>query len=392
MPDGGTAAAGWFTGSATVAGTTLAGLGNADIPLLRFDAAGTLQWSRVLGGASWEYAESLTSTPDGGLVLAGRFQGPASFGGSTLTPHGSQDGALAAYDAAGAFRWQRQLGAGYRGSMAAVAADASRVVATGYTMPTAFDALDLFVATYGLDGTPQRFTIIPNDGNASGLGIALGADGATAVVGMFSNTIDFGGGPMTSLNAQTDGFVAVLEPTGMHRWSRQVGAPDGSEQLESVTFAGNDVAVCGTVVKPVDVGTGLLPALGSSDALVIVYGPGGAPMWARRFGGINNDYCKAIAYDAATGEVVVAGSFDGTMGGLGGPLLVSAGSSDVFVIRMAAANGAVTSARRFGGTGADVAWEVTPQTVGGYFFGAGGAWPGGSVTSRGGADGFVARP
>jgi hypothetical protein len=390
-------------GGVVVSGSTTPPGANPDVPVIRYDAAGVVRWARTFGGAGYDYADGAAVAGDGGVVIGGRFQPPASFGGPVLTAPAAQDAMVVKLDGAtGAFQWQRQANASLDAMVAGVAADASRIVATGYfrgtanfgtgvlTVPFTTD-LDVYVANYGLDGTPRWARNFTNDGNDRGYDVALGSDGAIAVVGTFSNSINFGGGTLVSPNALTDAFLLVLEPTGAYRWARQVGAPDGSEALESVAFAGTDVVVCGSVLKPLDVGTGVLPALGGSDALVVLYGPSGAPVWARRVGSIGNDYAKAVAYDPATRQVLVVGSYE-RQAVFGGAILDPIGSGDVFLARYDAASGALVSVARYGGPDADAAYEVTPSgLLAGYFYGMG-QWSGGALVSAGMADGFTARP
>jgi hypothetical protein len=383
--------------------------GQTDISLARYDAAGGVVWAKTLGGASYDIADGLATLPDGGVVVGGRFSGPASFGGPTMATPTPQDALLVAYGPDGAWRWQRQgnVRPAYTGATAdalvtGLAANATRIAATGYyrgiadlgggpmTSPFGTD-LDLWVGVYDLAGVPVWVKNFQNDGTDRGYDVAIDSSGAVAVVGSFTNSLNLGGATLLSLNAMTDAFVAVLEPNGAHRWSRQVGAPDGSEGLESVAFAGADVVACGNVVKAIDVGTGILPALGGADGLVILYGPAGAPVWARRIGGLGNDYVKSCAYDATTGEVRVTGSFERTAS-FGGVALDAAGNGDVFVARYAAATGVLVDVQRLGGVDAEQAYEVTPSgIVGGYFYGTP-AFPGGALNSKGAADGFVARP
>src|SRR5205085_9856346 len=130
--------------------------------------------------------------------------------------------------------------------------------------------------------------------------IATDSAGNVAVVGTFSNTIDFGGDELNSPNAVLDIFVVKLSPAGAHLWSKQIGSPGGSEGANGVAMdpSGN-VVVTGSVTADVDFGGGQLDALGSSDAYVAKYAAGnGAHLWSRRFGGAGNDYAAAVAVDA----------------------------------------------------------------------------------------------
>ena len=80
-----------------------------------------------------------------------------------------------------------------------------------------------------------------------------------------------------------------------------------------------------------DFGIGLLLSPGGSNAFVVKLDPGGAPVWARRFGEHESARGRASAVDQ-TGEVFVTGGFDGDVD-LGGGSLKSAGKNDCFVAK-----------------------------------------------------------
>ena len=117
-------------------------------------------WSRRIGGMGNDYAYSLTIAPDGGVLVAGSFEGAAGFGGATLAPVGAGDAYVAKYTSTGAPVWARQIG-----------------------------------------------------GNASDVGqeLAVDATGHAVLAGYFYGSGVFGGSPLTSAG-QADGFVTKLAP------------------------------------------------------------------------------------------------------------------------------------------------------------------------------------
>ena len=48
------------------------GAGGFDIVLLRYDSTGNLLWNKTIGGADYDFAESVVQTSDGGFAVAGR--------------------------------------------------------------------------------------------------------------------------------------------------------------------------------------------------------------------------------------------------------------------------------------------------------------------------------
>jgi hypothetical protein len=73
-----------------------------------------------------------------------------------------------------------------------------------------------------------------------------------------------------------------------------------------------DVLVTGQFTGSVDFGTGRLTTAGGNDVFVARYSAAGAPLWARRFGGLITDVGSGVAVDGS-GNVLVTGYFAGTV-------------------------------------------------------------------------------
>ncbi|HLN81480.1 MAG TPA: hypothetical protein VK392_09850, partial [Thermoanaerobaculia bacterium] len=69
--------------------------------------------------------------------------------------------------------------------------------------------------------------------NAYASGIAVDGAGNVVVVGAFQNSVDFGGGSLTSAGG-TDMFVAKYSASGAHLWSRRFGGAS-DDYAEAVT-------------------------------------------------------------------------------------------------------------------------------------------------------------
>ena len=89
---------------------TSAGQGDAWIGRLRAND-GTLQWLVGVGGTEDDSVTALAVAPDGDVVALGFFSGTVAVpGGGNLVSGGGTDALVVGLDAAGAVRWQRQLG------------------------------------------------------------------------------------------------------------------------------------------------------------------------------------------------------------------------------------------------------------------------------------------
>jgi PKD repeat protein len=405
---GNTIVGGVFRAAMTVGSTPLPNLGGADWFLVKYGSTGNVLWAKSWGGPSEDLLDGLAVDANGDVIATGRFSGTASFGGLPLIANGSVDMVVAKFNGAdGTPAWQaKNFGGAYDDAASAVATDGqNNVYFTGYfrgstsfggaTLSVPFDTdLDVFLVKLNSAGVHQWSKNFTNSGNDRGYGIAADTNGNVAITGSFSNTIDFGGGPLTSANGMTDVFVARFSTTGTLQWARNFGAPDGSEGGYGTAMdASGNVFIAAYAVKPVDFGGGTLSALGASDAIVAKYSAtSGAHMWSRRLGGSGNDYAYSVAVDGS-GNVFVAGAYE-DVGSFGGPSpLTAAGLSDAFVTKYGP-TGSFLWQKSLGGTDDDLARSIGmsagyPVTTG-YFY-ASGSFNGTTLTSGGTADAFVVR-
>ncbi|OON68485.1 T9SS type A sorting domain-containing protein [Hymenobacter sp. CRA2] len=205
-------------------------------------------------------------------------------------------------------------------------------------------------------------------------------------------------------------FLVLLLATGLPGHRARAQAPpswlltaqsrttsvSGVNAMRCAVDAGGNVFVVGSFNDVLNFGT--LPALtsrGNSDIFVAKLSPAGQWLWAQSAGGSGADYATSIGL-SSTGEVLVAGNFVGTarFGSL--PGVVSAGGQDVFVARLAAANGQWLATQHAGGVGLDncsslVVTANDEVVVAGSFSQVVAFGPTHQLTTNGGEDVFVAR-
>lgn len=274
---------GEFRQSVDFGGGWLAGAGESDAFLVSLDSSGAHRWSRRLGGLEIDHGQAVAMDASGKTVFSGHFYQGADFGGGVLTSAGQADVVLASYDADGAHLWSKRLG--------------------------------------GTSGDTSH-------------GVAVGPSGTIALVGHFQGTADFGGAPLRA-EGGLEGFVASYAPTGTHRWSKRLGGPlfDIARGV-AVDGVGN-LFIAGSFGDSVDFGGGPLTSAGNMDVFVAGYGPSGQHRFSQRFGGALDDSAWALAV-GADGALVVTGEFQDTVDFGGGPL-TRVGGADVFLLQLAPA-------------------------------------------------------
>jgi len=192
---GAAAAAGSGAGGATTgAGSGGGGAGGAGLPL----------WSKAFRNA---YPYSVAVDPSGNIVIAGYFHHSLDFGGSApLNSAGGRDAFVVKLDPSGKALWGKSFG----------------------------DASDQWVRS-----------------------IAVDSAGNVIITGDFQDSIDFGGGPLVTIGPFKLVFVAKLDPSGNHLWSKGFGDGSGLDSFVAVDGSG-DVLLTGGLKSTVDLGGGPL--------------------------------------------------------------------------------------------------------------------------------------
>jgi len=237
---------------------------------------GTHVWSLALGTAAFQQlAGGIVLTPTDDVVLAASMEGTVGFGATSHTSAGGFDVLVAKLDANGNHLWSKRYG----------------------------------------DAAEQQVH-----------GVALAASGNLIVTGGFSGELNFGGGTLTSAGAD-DVFVAALDASGAHLWSKPFGAVADQRGSRVTTDSQDNVIVTGSFAGSTDFGGGALTSIGGDDVFLVKLAESGNHIWSKRYG--DNALQGAAALVAAPEErllfgAVVEGSID-----FGGNKLTSAGQEDV---------------------------------------------------------------
>jgi hypothetical protein len=335
---------GIFDGSVDFGGGALTGAGGADIFVAKYDPTGKHLWSKRFGDADQQLSYCVAADGQGNVLMTGNFSGAVDFGGGVLTGGAdafSPDIFVAKYDPTGKHLWSKRFGDAGSQTGTGVAADAQgNVLVTGDFagsvdfgggVLTSAGGADVFIAKYDPTGKhlwSKRFGDADHQG---GTGVAVDGLGNVLVTGSLAGAADFGGGALTSAGS-VDLFVAKLDPTGKHLWSKRFG--DASDQYGfgiAVDAAGNAL-VTGAFSGAVDLGGGALTSAGIADILVASYDPAGNHLWSKRFGDASNQRGNAVAAGGA-GSVLVTGSLRGTAD-FGDGALTSAGGEDAFLAKL----------------------------------------------------------
>ena len=235
-------------------------------------------------------------------------------------------------------------------------------------------------------------------GSSTAYGVATDSNGNVFLTGSFMGSVNFGGGALVSsgwpYTTNQDVFVAAYSSTGAYRWAISFGGGVDAFGYGIAATPSGDVVVTGQIAGRVNLGCGIMATTSSShDAFLARYtGASGACQWAKFAGGTAEDAGTGVAV-APNGDIVMAGYFQNTAN-FGGGSITSAGLSDIFVARYSG-QGAYLWAHTAGSSGDDRANAVAVDTNGNVavagYFSATVNFGGGSLGSGGSWDGFVAK-
>jgi hypothetical protein len=335
-------------------GVQLNSAGNNDIYVAKYSRSGVFLWTVSLGGAANDKGNGITVDGAGtNVYVAGQYAG----------------GYVAQLNAAtGAVNWSR--------AVTGTSADAVAVDGSG----------SAYVTSHAIAGGSYRSYLTKLDTG----GAQIWQDTITTVAGLISapsvavagNSVYVGGtdygstavtvGSTTSSWTPTSegGYVLKVSGDNVFGWVQRFEGNRSNYNVQAnhvaADSAGNVYAYgsfMGSLNFPGTTGlTG--PTKGGLSAFVAKLTPTGSAVWAKKFGTFNDLTQTSIAADGA-GAVYRTGSFSGTTGfnPAGGGNLTSAGSNDVYVVKLDA-NGAFQWAVGAGTAGYDSGYGICVDAYG----------------------------
>ena len=195
-----------FEGTATFGeggdAVALNSVGGSDVFVARYGRDGALRWAIRAGGNGRDEGRGIATDRLGNVYVSGAFQEIATFGQGdeavTLTTTGFDDIFVAKYGRNGTLRWATSSGGPYPDGGLDIATDhRGNAYVTGFfnematfgagetAIVLAGSDIDIFIAKYGRDGTPQWATGGGGDDFDFGYGIATDRRANVYVTGAY---------------------------------------------------------------------------------------------------------------------------------------------------------------------------------------------------------------
>ncbi len=283
------------------------GFGGNDVFLAKYDASGTPLWARQIGTSEKDDGVGVAVDGVGSAYITGYTSG--SLGGTSA---GHADAFLAKYDASGTLLWTRQLGTSDTDRGHAVAVDGTgNVYITGLTWgrlvwPT-FGIVDVFLAKYDTSGTLLWTRQTGSPVTDEPYGLAVDNAGNAYITG---DTLGSFGGPNAGL---TDIFLVKYDTSGTLLWTRQASTREwDAGRGVAVDRAGNAYI---TGLTHGNLGGPNANLTGdTSDFFLAKYDTSGTLLWTQQAGTFWDDPGLGVVLDGV-GNAYITGTTKGPLGG-----------------------------------------------------------------------------
>lgn len=374
----------------------------------------TLAWAKGMGGTYDDHANAMVIDAAGNVYTTGQFTGTVDFdpgpGVFNLTTFGAVGNTnanvfISKLDAAGNFVWAKQMGNRFDNAYAIALDAAGNIYTTGTFILTAdfdpgpgvynltqtgFSSADMFVSKLDAAGNFVWAKRIGGDGNVTPSSIAIDALGNVVTTGFFSSAwvqntgallyLDFDPGPgifnlTSSAKSDADAFISKLDKDGNFIWAKKISGINNQYGKGLVLDATGNIYTTGSFegTTNFDPGSGIfnLTSAGLTDIFISKLDAAGNFVWAKRMGGIKDDFANAIALDV-NGNIHTTGQFTGTVDfdpGAAIANLTATGSfnyEDIFVSKLDNAGNYIW-AKNMGGNFADRGLAITVDAAGNVY-------------------------
>lgn len=374
----------------------------------------TFEWAKGVGASLDDEGTSIALDGQGNLYTTGHFRSTVDFDSGTGTYNLSSNAAsidifISKLDTDGNFVWAKSMGASQEDRGTSISIDGSdNVLTTGFFTGTVdFDpgagtsnlvssgGKDIFISKLDISGNLIWARSFGSNADDAGYAVATDAAGNVYVSGYFQGTIDFDPSSGTFLltsNGIEDIFVLKLDASGNFLWAANMGSSSGDFSYSlDVDLVGN-LFFTGTFSNTTDfdpgTGTFNLTSNGADDIFISKLDANGNFLWAKSVGWTSTERANSIAVDAG-GNAILTGSFSGIVDfnpGAANYNLTSAGSTDVFVLKLDSQGNFVWAKNMGGPSSSDVGWDVALDQSGsvytvGYFTGTADFDPGSGVNN-----------
>ena len=285
---------------------------------LSFSQQPFISWGKQAGGNENDNCTDVFVAPDGSIYSSGNYTGNAQFGSFSLQATVSTTrGFISKSDANGTVLWAKDFGnnvvkiaAGPQGTIYISGAFAGTENFGGISLTATGPNYDLFVLKMNANG---NVLWAKNFQGVSSNSIVSDASGNIYMGGTFAISATFGSITISQPAQVTtyDVYLAKLDPNGTPLWAQKYGGTNNDVFTGLDIDANGNIYTTGYFAQGTTIGTSSFTIYGFFDILVFKTDNTGGVIWAKQFGGFDDDRSSAIAVDNQ-GNAYVTGTCRGT--------------------------------------------------------------------------------
>jgi hypothetical protein len=356
---------GEITDNTEFGGHILPSAGKLDFVVAKLDPKGHVLWATSAGGAEIDRGYGVSPTGDGGCFVTGHFQSETiQFGETELKNSGDYDGFVARLDGKGNFLWAKRFGGiGYDyGHGIATTPDGTAVVAATITNQGDFGTQSIGIEK-GKSAVLAKLTPTgdvtwvqtASGTSTSGHNVAVGPDGAIYLAGLVRGQVTWSDTVSTDNRVQ-DISIAKYDAAGVFQWvSTAGGESNGLATSVAVDSKSGNLCIAGMFQGTAVFGTKTFTSQGGHDFYAAVLSPEGEFLAAHQGGGSGTDYGLG-ATALPGGGFAITGEIS-ERGTFHGKPHECAGERDLFVATLTG-EGSVNSFALAGGPDHDLSYGI----------------------------------
>lgn len=315
---------GWFAESIHFGDIVLESNGSYDMFVARINANGDVIWAKSAGGEGDDYGNRVTTNLEFDVLVSGSFRYTAHFGETSITSEGNRDIFVANYSNAGNFHWVKKAGgAGEDRAYDIISGAEGQTYITGMFNGKAFfgehnitsgGIVSTFIAKMNAGGEfmwVRNGTGGAND-YARGYGISMDSEGHVYGNGTYSGMLTFSENTIYSSGGEYDfdTYLVKYNHEGGLGWLRSGGGYGNDQAMDLFTDANGNSFTTGFFSGNAAFGDHVIESAGKSDVFVTKYNWAGEVQWAKRSGGIYQDYSYGISEgNPELSDLFICGTF-----------------------------------------------------------------------------------
>ncbi|UOQ52040.1 T9SS type A sorting domain-containing protein [Hymenobacter cellulosivorans] len=332
--------------------------GGEDIWVVKLDANRTKQWDRTLGGTSYDGAQRVLPTADGGYLIGGYSNSPIS-GDKTQPSQGDTDFWLIKLNAQGHKLWDRSFGGTGDDNLLSLvptpdggflAGGSSNSPVSGQKTQASQGGNDFWLVKVDAQGTKQWDQTYGGSAAEVLASVQVLADGSYLLGGSSKSGVS--GHKTQASQGNWDYWLVKTDAQGRKLWDRTFGGA-GSDYLSDMRLsADGSVLLAGRCASAAG-GDKTQPQLGSWDYWVVKTDGQGTKLWDRTVGTPQEDLLNCLLPTTDGGCL------------LGGSL----GAAAMYGVVKLDAQGTQQWTHRWGGDGDARLMQMLPAADGSYLLG-----------------------